>query len=180
MALNVALPVCCHVSVSTDSYNIEIQISSEKCGRHCRSCRGKYLVKFSFFMQKQVHISHQCAQLLSSSRNGKIYTYSPKFVSKHVFYLKCICDACLSLLYHVCAGTCRDRKRTLDSLELELKVVVNSGCGCWGLNPCPLEHLSAMVSLQPPNCFKIKLIGFIVSKRLAHILILRRYIPRVT
>lgn len=35
------------------------------------------------------------------------------------------------------------------------------GCELWmwvlGPSPCPLGHLAAMVSLQPPDCFQIKL-----------------------
>lgn len=35
--------------------------------------------------------------------------------------------ACLSVLYHVCAGGCTDQKRTLDPPELEFK----GDCDLW-------------------------------------------------
>lgn len=68
------------------------------------------------------------------------------FLKKIYFdYFQLCSDECVS------ACACRSSQRTeaLDALGLELQTVVSTSCGCWGLNPDPLEEKQALLAAQP-------------------------------
>ena len=73
----------------------------------------------------------------------------------------CVC-VCIVYVYASCVCVCvcvyttlRNKERKLDSLGLELQ----NTCGCWELNPGPLEEhyilLATELSLQPPGIIAV-------------------------
>ena len=60
----------------------------------------------------------------------------------------CMYFVCM-YVHHMCARACRDQKRALGILELELQVVVSCLVGCWESNPGPLEEQPVLLITKP-------------------------------